>query len=462
MFSKDLKVTESPIPGLYVIDLPVHGDNRGWFKENFQAEKLAAAGLPYFRPVQNNISFNVGVGTIRGFHAEPWEKFVSVATGRVFAAWVDLRAGQSFGQVFSIEIDPSIAVFIPKGVANAFQALEANTAYTYLVSKHWDANAKYSFVNLGDESLGVNWPIPLDDSEISDKDRNHPFLKEVEPIQVEKFLVIGSSGQLAMSLRKVFPHATFLSRSDFDLAEESSLLPSNFGSYQWVINAAAFTNVDNAESDSGRRQAWATNVNGLARLVEACKKEGVGLVHVSSDYVFDGESDSAYKEEDATCPLGVYGQTKAAGDVLVATLDRHLIVRTSWVVGQGKNFVSTMKRLAAESKPVTVVQDQVGRLTFSDDLAIAIDKLVHQDVSGTFNVSSSGPEVSWYQIARRIYEFQGSDSALVKPVSSAEYFAQNSNVSPRPKFSVLSLDKLAAHGIVMPDWENSLVKFLNE
>ena len=97
MFSKDLKVTESPIPGLYVIDLPVHGDNRGWFKENFQAEKLAAAGLPYFRPVQNNISFNVGVGTIRGFHAEPWEKFVSVATGRVFAAWVDLRAGQSFG-----------------------------------------------------------------------------------------------------------------------------------------------------------------------------------------------------------------------------------------------------------------------------------------------------------------------------------------------------------------------------
>lgn len=462
MFSKDLKVTESQIPGLYVIDLPVYGDNRGWFKENFQADKLTAAGLPYFRPVQNNISFNVDVGTIRGFHAEPWEKYVSVATGRVFAAWVDLRLGQSFGQVFSMEIDPSIAVFIPKGVANAFQALETNTAYTYLVSKHWDANAKYSFVNLADESLGVNWPIPLEDSAISDKDRNHPFLKEVEPVQIEKLLVIGSSGQLAKSLRKVFPHATFVSRNDFDLTEGSSPLPSNFGSYQWVINAAAFTNVDTAESASGLKQAWATNVHGLARLVEACKKEGVRLVHVSSDYVFDGESSSAYKEEDAMCPLGVYGQTKAAGDVLVATLDRHLIIRTSWVVGEGKNFVSTMKRLAAESKPVTVVQDQVGRLTFSDDLARAIEQLVQREASGTFNISNSGPATSWYQIARKIYELEGRDAALVKPVTTAEYFAENSNVSKRPKFSVLSLNKLEALGIVMPDWEKSLFHFLNQ
>jgi dTDP-4-dehydrorhamnose 3,5-epimerase len=462
MFSKDLKVTESPIPGLYVIDLPVHGDNRGWFKENFQAEKLGAAGLPHFRPVQNNISFNEDIGTIRGFHAEPWEKYVSVATGKVFAAWVDLREGQSFGRVFSIEIDPSIAVFIPSGVANAFQALENSTAYTYLVSKHWDANAKYSFVNLADESLGVKWPISLDDSEISEKDKVHPFLSEVEPIAAEKYLVIGSSGQLAKALKKVFPDATFLSRSDFDLSDDSSLLPTDFGTYKWVINAAAFTNVDGAESSKGRKMAWATNVHGLARLVEACQKEGVGLVHVSSDYVFDGETDSPYLEEDPLCPLGVYGQTKAAGEFLVATLDRHLILRTSWVVGEGKNFVSTMKRLASESKQVTVVDDQVGRLTFSDDLANAAEKLLKSEATGVFNISNSGSSVSWHEIAKRIYDIQGSDSALVKPVSTAEYFAGNPNVSPRPKFSVLSLEKLGTIGIVMPDWEESLVQFLSE
>jgi dTDP-4-dehydrorhamnose reductase/dTDP-4-dehydrorhamnose 3,5-epimerase len=462
VFSKDLKVTESPIPGLFVIDLPVHADSRGWFKENYQAEKLAAAGLPHFRPVQNNISFNGEVGTIRGFHAEPWEKYVSVATGKVFAAWVDLREGKNFGQVFSIEIDPSIAVFVPSGVANAFQALEKNTTYTYLVSKHWSADAKYSFINLADASLGINWPISLEDSGISDKDKKHPLLKEVEPVKSEKYLVIGSSGQLAKSLRKSIPQATFLSRRDYDLSDIAFDLPSDFGSYKWVINAAAFTDVDGAESAIGRKSAWSTNVHGLASLVAACKREDVGLVHVSSDYVFDGESNTAYLEEDKLCPLGVYGQTKAAGEVLVATLDRHQIIRTSWVVGEGKNFVSTMKRLASENKSVSVVDDQIGRLTFADDLANAIKDLLQLDFIGVANVSNSGVATSWYQIAKRIYENQGRDSGLVNPVSTPEYLEGKPSVSPRPKFSVLSLAKLESLGISMPNWEASLSRFLGE
>lgn len=462
MFSNDLKVRESPIPGLFVIDLPVHGDNRGWFKENFQAEKLASAGLPHFRPIQNNISFNENVGTIRGFHAEPWEKYVSVATGRVFAAWVDLRKGAGFGKVFTIEIDPSIAVFIPRGVANAFQSLERDTAYTYLVSKHWEANSKYSFINLADESLGIDWPISLEDSEISDKDKSHPLLKYIEPIEPEKFLIIGSSGQLAKSLKRVFPEATFLARSEFNLADSTSQLPPDFSSYDWVINAAAYTDVDGAESPAGRKTAWATNVLGLARLVAECKREDVGLVHVSSDYVFDGESSSAYLEEDKLCPLGVYGQTKAAGEALVATLDRHQIIRTSWVVGDGKNFVSTMKGFASESKPVRVVDDQIGRLTFADDLANAIRQLTRRDCIGLFNVSNSGPSATWYDIAKRIYEIKGKESDLVQPVSTAEYFAEKPDSAPRPRFSVLSLSKLEALGVFMPDWEESLAKFLSD
>ena len=104
--TKELKVTETEIPGLLIIDLPVHGDNRGWFKENWQREKMVAAGLPDFNPVQNNISFNASVGTTRGIHAEPWDKYVSVATGRIFGAWVDLRAGESFGKVVTVELGP--------------------------------------------------------------------------------------------------------------------------------------------------------------------------------------------------------------------------------------------------------------------------------------------------------------------------------------------------------------------
>ncbi|WP_026095657.1 dTDP-4-dehydrorhamnose 3,5-epimerase family protein, partial [Microbacterium sp. B19] len=118
-FGKDLTVTPTAIPGLVVVDLPVHGDARGWFKENWQRQKMTALGIDDFVPVQNNISFNDAVGTTRGIHAEPWDKFVSVATGRVFAAWVDLREGPTFGTTFSTEIDASRAVFVPRRVGNS-------------------------------------------------------------------------------------------------------------------------------------------------------------------------------------------------------------------------------------------------------------------------------------------------------------------------------------------------------
>ena len=129
----ELTVTESPIPGLFVVKLPVHGDNRGWFKENYQKEKMETLGLPSFDIVQNNISFNDKAGATRGLHAEPWNKFISTANGRVFGAWCDLRKGDSFGTVFTHEINPGTAIFVPKGVANGYQALDDNIASTYMV-----------------------------------------------------------------------------------------------------------------------------------------------------------------------------------------------------------------------------------------------------------------------------------------------------------------------------------------
>ena len=149
----ELTVTESSIPGLFVIKLPVHGDNRGWFKENYQKEKMEALGLPSFNIVQNNISFNDKTGATRGLHAEPWNKFISTANGRVFGAWCDLRKGDSFGRVFTHEINPGTSIFVPKGVANGYQTLDDNVAYTYLVDAHWFPDAKYTFVNLFDPEL---------------------------------------------------------------------------------------------------------------------------------------------------------------------------------------------------------------------------------------------------------------------------------------------------------------------
>ena len=180
----ELTVTEAPIPGFYVVTLPVHGDNRGWFKENYQKEKMETLGLPAFDVVQNNFSFNNKRGATRGLHAEPWEKFISVANGSVFGAWVDLRKGPSFGTTFSIEIYPGVAVFVPRGVANGYQTLEDNVTYTYLVNAHWSQEAKYTFVNLFDPELAINWPISRDEAIISEKDAGHPLLNDVIPMEV--------------------------------------------------------------------------------------------------------------------------------------------------------------------------------------------------------------------------------------------------------------------------------------
>ena len=179
----DLAVKKTNIPGFYIVDLVLHGDQRGWFKENYQKAKMEALGLPKFDVVQNNFSFNAEKGVTRGLHAEPWEKFISVANGKVFGAWVDLRKGDSFGQVLTLEITPEIAVFVPRGVANGYQTLETNITYTYLVNAHWSADAKYQAVNLFDPELKINWPISQDQAIISEKDAGNPMLKDVTPME---------------------------------------------------------------------------------------------------------------------------------------------------------------------------------------------------------------------------------------------------------------------------------------
>ena len=184
-----MHITETAIAGLLIIDLDVHGDNRGWFKENWQREKLTslAPELASFQPVQNNISFN-HAGATRGLHAEPWDKLVSVAQGRIFGAWCDLREGsESFGEVVTHEVGPETAVFVPRGVANGFQALE-ETSYCYLVNEHWSAEARYAAVNLNI----VDWP--LEPTEISEKDKQHPDLAEVSPMPARRILVTGANG----------------------------------------------------------------------------------------------------------------------------------------------------------------------------------------------------------------------------------------------------------------------------
>jgi len=462
-FGKELALHETNIPGLVWLDLPVHGDNRGWFKENWQQEKMTAIGLPDFGPRQNNISFNATRGTTRGIHAEPWDKYVSVATGKIYGAWTDLREGDTFGQTFELEIDPSKAIFVPRGVGNAFQALEDDTAYSYLVNDHWVAGGEnYAFLNLGDETADIQWPIPLSEAELSDKDHAHPSLAEIEPMKPRRTLILGAGGQLGKALRDEFPDAEFADRSTFDITNPSSWADRNWRQYQTIINAAAYTKVDVAETPEGRIQAWAANATAAKNLAKLSIENNLTLVHVSTDYVFDGTNE-LHNEDEPLSPLGVYGQTKAAGDMAVATVPTHYIIRTSWVVGEGNNFVTTMRSLAEKGINPSVVNDQIGRLTFTPDLAKAIRHLVQtKPPAGTYNVSSDGKPTSWADVAQKVFELSGHDQARVQGVSTQDYYADKEGIAPRPLQSTLDLAKIQSTGFAPRRWDTALREYLEQ
>ncbi|MCO7239739.1 bifunctional dTDP-4-dehydrorhamnose 3,5-epimerase family protein/NAD(P)-dependent oxidoreductase [Aeromicrobium sp. CnD17-E] len=443
---RELAVRGTEIPGLWIVDMPVHGDNRGWFKENWQREKMAAHGLPDFEPVQNNVSFNAHRGATRGIHAEPWDKLISIVSGRAFCAWVDLREGETFGRVATLEVGVDQAVFVPKGVGNSYQALEDDTIYSYLVNEHWSPEASYTFVNLADETLGIEWPIALSDAELSEKDRRHPPLADVAPFAADEValpevdsprtLVIGAGGQLGRALVERLPHATAWDVADLDITDPGAVWAVNWSQFDTIINAAAYTAVDAAETLEGRRAAWLANAHAPAHLAKAAVAHDLTLVHVSSDYVFDGERET-HGVDESFAPLGVYGQSKAAGDVAVSVVPKHYVVRTSWVIGDGANFIRTMQALAEKGVDPAVVDDQVGRLTYTSDLADGIITLLRQHAPyGTVNVTSGGEPRSWFEIARQAFADAGHDPQRVSPTSTEEY-GRGKQLAPRPRFSTL-------------------------
>ncbi|AZA10153.1 sugar nucleotide-binding protein [Corynebacterium pseudopelargi] len=460
--AKAVAARPTAIEGLFILDLQLHGDNRGWFKEQWQRAKFrdldldapGARALKEFEPVQQNISFNASPGVTRGLHAEPWDKLVSVAHGRVFGAWCDLREGSAtYGQVFSHEIGPDVAVFVPRGVANGFQALEPNTAYNYLVNGHWSPQAAYSAANLADPTLDIQWPLPI--GEISQKDIEHPLLVDATPVPNKRTLIIGTNGQLGRALRAALPDALAWDRQDWDLRDP--LPEMDWTQVGVIVLAAAYTAVDQAEVD--RAQCWQVNAEAVTKLVQVANEYQITLVYVSSEYVFDGTI-NCHSESEPLSPLSVYGQSKAAGELAVRGAKRHYIVRSSWVVGEGKNFVRTMRDLALRGVTPQVVGDQFGRLTFADDLAFGIVHLISQQADwGTYHLSNSGDVVSWAEVAREVFALCAKDPEAVQEVSSAQYFAQRSH-APRPRHSALDLSKIAATGFVPRDWRAGLEQYV--
>lgn len=276
----------------------------------------------------------------------------------------------------------------------------------------------------------------------------------------EALLILGANGQLGKALRLKYPEAKFADSNELDITDVDALENYDWDDVKYVINAAAYTNVDGAETPEGRPLNWKVNAEAVKNLAKIAKKHDLTLVHISSDYVFDG-SKNIHTEDEDFAPLNSYGSAKAAGDIAATITKKHYIVRTSWVVGDGKNFVNTMLELAERGISPSVVSDQIGRLTFTSELVRAIDHILSKNLDyGTYNVTNSGESASWADITRKIFELSGHENLTVTDVTTEEYFAGKENIARRPLQSTLDLTKIQNSGFKSKDWEEALAEYI--
>ena len=274
-----------------------------------------------------------------------------------------------------------------------------------------------------------------------------------------KILVTGASGQLGSTLKEIADNQTgldfrFKSSADLDITDFNAVHQElTSADYAYCINCAAFTNVDKAESDTDT--ARLVNITGPRNLALNCKESGTVLIHVSTDFVFDGYLNVPYREEDIARPIGFYGDTKYKGErAIINNLDEHFILRTSWLYSEyGNNFMKTMIRLGNERDALSVVYDQVGTPTYAKDLANVILTIIkaHSIDYGVYNYSNEGV-ASWYDFAKAIFQGYGIDIEL-KPILSEQY----PTPAERPKYSVLDKSKIKkTFNLEVPHWKDSL------
>ena len=273
-------------------------------------------------------------------------------------------------------------------------------------------------------------------------------------------VITGANGQVGQALQKVYPQALALDRKQLDITNQKAINEFNWDNVKVIINAAAWTDVDGAENPSNYNLVKAVNVAASRYLATAASQHDLTFVTFSSDYVFDG-SQPIHNEDELFSPLNVYGKTKADGDLEAATTIKHYIIRTSWVIGDGRNFVNIMQDLAARGPKPSVVNDQIGRLTFTDTLARGIKHLLEIGAPyGTYNLTNEGQPVNWADIAKIVFEKSGKSPSDVQPVSTAEYFADKPNTAKRPLQSTLDLTKIEKTGFIPEDWRDKLDKLL--
>jgi dTDP-4-dehydrorhamnose reductase len=272
-------------------------------------------------------------------------------------------------------------------------------------------------------------------------------------------LVTGAGGQVGQALRRELPSARFLPHSELDVMVPSAVHQAAQG-IDVIVHLAALTDVDACERDP--TTADAVNSLGTRNVADAADETGARVIYVSTNYVFDGTKAEEYAEEDGPAPLNAYGRSKLGGEAEVRGRGRHLVVRTSWVFGGGRNFVKTILEAAKRPGGVDVVDDQVGRPTWHRDLAAALAQLARKDMTGVLNVAGEGEPGSWADLARATLGAAGL-TTRVRNIDTAAYLQRGgARAAPRPANGVLSLEKARREGVRLGDWRTSLLEYVGE
>ncbi|CAG0890415.1 unnamed protein product [Cyprideis torosa] len=425
------EIKETGLAGCFLIEPKVFKDSRGYFFETFNAEAFRAATGTVVNFVQDNEAFSQ-YGVIRGLHMQKppmaQAKLVRAVKGEVLDVAVDVREnsptyGKSFAVVLSEENKRQL--YIPHGFLHGYSVLSETAIFSYKCDNYYSPENEAGIYPL-DNDLQIDWKIPTEKQLISDKDKNAISFAELKPIKLFQ--------KLAQQYKDDYLFI-FTDVEELDITNQSLVETFFFAnSIDVCINCAAYTQVDLAEKEV--ELAFKINADGPAILAKECLDQNALMIHISTDYVFDGKNTTPYTTNDPVNPINVYGKSKAEGERQVMQNNPNsIIIRTAWVYAKthGKNFYQTMKRLMQERDELSIVNDQWGCPTETKDIAQYIMDIISKDDTQPGIRHFTGKEkMTWFQFAEKIKEEIGATCEL-KPITTAEY----PTPAERPMYSVL-------------------------
>ncbi len=475
-----MKKIETELLDCYILEPQRFGDERGYF-ESVTKEQLEELGFKGIYQVSNSKS---GKGIVRGLHfqKDPYcqAKVVRCHRGGVLDVVVDMRKdSETYGKYTAVELTPENGrmLYVPRGFAHGFVALTDDTLFEYYVDNKYMPRMEGGIL-WNDPELGINWDeifekFGIEEPTLSAKDKDRITLKEsdVEFTRTPKrFLITGYKGQLGYDIARELTErgeyeflATDIDEMDITNREQVMNLVKSYNP-DVIFHCAAWTAVDKAEDSELKEKVRKINVEGTKNLVDASIEVGAKIIYMSTDYVFDGEKEGLYTEEDKVNPKSVYGQTKFEGEEEVRRNPNHFITRISWVFGiNGNNFIKTMLNLSEKYDEVSVVDDQIGSPTYTVDLARLLVEISFTEKYGTYHVNNSG-YCSWAEFADYIFKSNNKDTK-VNFVSTEKYYEGKdmSKIAYRPRNSKLDKSKLVEAGFEeLPSWQDATDRYSKE